>query len=75
MVPEQGLKPIVLQEVYVSDKFPATFVSESLLAKRGCAILKKGSSGAVFDAKGDTVCKVRQQEGLYFVDAKVAPVP
>ena len=57
---------ITLTNVQISKNFPCTFISESLLAQKGCTITKRGSGGFVNDAKGKEVFKVNAVGGLYY---------
>ncbi len=75
VVPEQELRPVVLRNVYVSEHFPVTFVSESVLANAGCSVLKKGTGGLVADSNGEIIFRVNQEGGLYFIDGEVVLPP
>jgi hypothetical protein len=71
VIPEEGFRPCVLKDVYISEHFPATFVSESVLTQAGCSVLKKGSGGMVADADEEPVFKITQKGGLYFIKGAV----
>ena len=64
-----------LHDVYMSDKFPLTFVSESKLLNKGCSILKHGSSGTVRDANNSLVFTITPREGLFMIDGAVQLPP
>ena len=75
MAPTRGLRPVVLQNVYVSGNFPATFVSESWLTKAGCSVLKKGSGGLVADVQGEPIFAIKQREASTSSTQRSVPPP
>jgi len=58
--------PITLLDVHIAPEFPATFISESALVRRGCSILKNASGGSVTKDNGDLLFKLEEKEGLYY---------
>jgi len=68
--PSGGGKAVVFTNIHISDHFPATFISESLLAKAGCCIMKKDKMGAVYDKNGKLLFSLALRGGLYLAEGE-----
>jgi transposase InsO family protein len=58
--------PITLLDVHIAQEFPATFISESSLVRKGCSILKNASGGTVTNDKTGLLFQLEEKDGLYY---------
>ena len=69
-LPSEGGKAVTFTNVHISEKFPATFISESVLAKAGCCIIKKNRMGMVYAENGTLLFKLTLRNGLYLAEGE-----
>ena len=58
--------PITLTNVHIAAEFPATFLSESLLVRKGCTITKSAAGGTVVSAELGHLCNLEERDGLFY---------
>ena len=52
--------------MHIAAEFPATFLSESLLVRKGCTITKSAAGGAVVSAELGHLCNLEERDGLFY---------
>lgn len=72
--PAHRVVPIVLSNVHISSEFPTTFVSESVLVRKGCSIFKNSAGGAVRCPSG-LLFKLEEKDGLYYAVGVLSQPP
>ena len=69
-LPSKGGKAVTFTNMHISEQFPATFISESILAKAGCCIIKKDKMGMVYAEDGTLLFKLALRGGLYLAEGE-----
>ena len=67
--------PITLNNVHIAPEFPATFLSESLLVRKGCTITKGPAGGTVVSAELGHLCNLQERDGLFYAVGRILRPP
>jgi hypothetical protein len=67
--------PIKFTNVHIAPEFPATFLSESVLVRKGCIITKCSTGGTVVSAELGHLCDLEERNGLFFAVGHLIRAP
>ena len=73
--PHGDLSKLILTGAHIAKDFPFSFISESMLTKKGCTIIKKDHSALVLDAEGNALFRASLKDDLFFVDGQLLLCP
>ena len=73
--PTARSSPITLTGVHIAPEFPATFISESALVRKGCTITKCSTGGTVVSDTAGLLFKLEERDGLYYAAGEIIRPP